>query len=233
MVRTKKIIKKKLKEPDEFISFTEKAYHFIVHHSKFITGGVILILILILTFFFYQNWEKKKEEKANQMFVIAIELYQTVNAPSREATLQDYQKALSKFDEIISKFPGTLSGKWSLLYKGNLHLRSGETDEAIKAYEAFLHKMGKEKLYRSFALEGLGYAYEGKKDYERAIHTYQKILELNEEFQTGPAYLGLGRCYEKLGKNKEAMEHYKNFLRMSPKSSFSNIILRKISVLEK
>lgn len=233
MAKTKKIIKKKLKEPDEFISFTEKAYRLIVHHSKFITGGAVLILILILAFFFYQNWERKKEEKAYQMFTLAVEIYQTINVPSQEVTLQDYQKALSKFEEIISKFPGTLSGKWSLLYKGNLHLRSGETDEAIKAYEAFLHKTGKEKFYRSFALEGLGYAYEGKKDYEKAIHAYQKILELNEAFQTGTAYLGLGRCYEKAGKNKEAIENYKNFLRISPKSSLSNIILRKISFLEK
>lgn len=233
MTKTKKIIKKKLKEPDEFISFTEKAYRFIMHHSKFITGGGILILILILAFFFYQNWEKKKEEKAYQMFVLASEIYQMVNAPSQETTLQDYQKALSKFDEIISKFPATVSGKWSLLYKGNLHLRSGETDEAIKAYENFLHKTGKENLYRSFALEGLGYSYEAKKDYEKAINAYKKILELNEEFQTSGAYLGLGRCYEKTGDHKKAIENYKSFLKIAPKSSISHILLRKISILEK
>ena len=39
MTRIKKIIKKKLKEPDEFITFTERTYFFIAHHSKSIAVG--------------------------------------------------------------------------------------------------------------------------------------------------------------------------------------------------
>jgi hypothetical protein len=45
--------------------------------------------------------------------------------------------------------------------------------------------------------------------------------------------LGLGRCYEKLKKPKEALEHYKNFIKVSQKSEMTNIVLRKISDLEK
>jgi tetratricopeptide (TPR) repeat protein len=108
-----------------------------------------------------------------------------------------------------------------------------EFEEAIKAYQTFLSKSGKEKLYRLFALEGLGYAYEGKKDYEKTIQTYQKILEMGEGFQLGDAYLTIGLCYEKLGKNKEALENYKAFLKVSQKSMMTNAVLRKISYLEK
>jgi tetratricopeptide (TPR) repeat protein len=120
-----------------------------------------------------------------------------------------------------------------MLYKGNLCLRLGEFEEAIKAYETFLQKAGKEKLYRSFVMEGLGYAYEGKKDYEKAINAYQKNIGSGENFELGNAYLGMGRCYEKLGKNKEALENYKNFLKASRKSSMTNIVLKKLSYLEK
>jgi tetratricopeptide (TPR) repeat protein len=120
-----------------------------------------------------------------------------------------------------------------MLYKGNLCLRLGEFEEAIKAYEAFLRKAGKEKLYRSFAMEGLGYSYEGKKDYEKAINAYQKNIGSGENSPVGNAYLGMGRCYEKLGKNGEALENYKNFLKVSRKSSMTNIILKKLSYLEK
>ena len=122
----------------------------------------------------------------------------------------------------LQNFPRTSSGKLSILYKGNIHLRLGEFEEAIKAYESFLQKAGKEKLYRSFAMEGLGYSYEGKKDYEKALNAYQKIIDLGENFQLENAYLGMGRCYEKLGKNKEALENYKNFLKVSQKSQMTN-----------
>jgi len=52
-------------------------------------------------------------------------------------------------------------------------------------------------------------------------------------FESADAYLGMGRCYEKLGKNKEALENYKNFLKISKKSNETNAVLRKISLLEK
>ncbi len=233
MARIKKIIKKKLKEPDEFITLTERAYLFINRQYKSIVLGGTIVLILILSFYFFQRWEKKNEEDAQQIFNLTLETYQMVSAPYREASIQDYKNILDKLNEIITKFPRTSSGKLSMLYKGNIHLRLGEFEEAVKAYESFIQKGGKEKLYRSLAMEGLGYSFEGKKDYEKAVNAFQKVIDLGETFQLGNAYLGTGRCYEKLGKNKEAIENYKNFLKVSQKSQMTNIILRKISTLEK
>jgi tetratricopeptide (TPR) repeat protein len=109
----------------------------------------------------------------------------------------------------------------------------GEFDEAIKAYEGYLAKGGKEKLYRAFAMGGLGYSYEGKKDYEKAIGAYQKLVDLGEGFELANAHLGMGRCYEKMGKTREAIEHYRSFISASPRSQMANIVLRKISNLEK
>jgi tetratricopeptide (TPR) repeat protein len=233
MTGAKKIIKKKLKKPDEFITITEKTFLFIARHSKSIAAGGGILLILIVSIFFFQKWERGKEEKSYQMFNSAMETYQIVNASYREGSPQEYKNVLEKFNEILTKFPRTPSGKIAILYKGNIDIRLGEFEEAMEAYESFLQKAGKEKLYRSFAMEGLGYAHEGKKDYEKAINVYQKVVDLGERFQSANAYLGLGRCYEKLGKNREALEQYKNFIKASQKSEMTNIVLRKISNLEK
>jgi tetratricopeptide (TPR) repeat protein len=233
MTGTKKIIKKKLKKPDEFITFTEQTFLFITHHSKPIAvgGGILLIVVLLLLSF--QKWESGREEKAYRMFNVAMETYQMVNATYREGSPQQYRNVSEKFSEVITKFPRTSPGKFAILYKGNIALRLGEFEEAIKAYESFLQKAGGKKLYRSFAMEGLGYAHEGKRDYEKAINAYQTVVDLGERFQSADAYLGLGRCYEKLGKTKEALENYKKFVEVNQKSEMTNIVLRKISNLEK
>ncbi len=232
-MRTKKIIKKKLKKPDEFITFSERAFHFIAQHSKSIAigGGIVLALVLII--FLYQRWDGRNEGNASQMFRLAVESYRAVSSPYREESLQEYKTVAEKFDEVIAKFPGTSAGKIAILYKGNIYLRLSEFENAIKAYEDFLRKMGKGKLYRSFAMNGLGYSYEGKKEYEKAASAYQKVVDLGESFLLTDAYLGLGRCYEKLGKTKEAVENYKNFVKVSKKSEMTNMVLRKISVFEK
>ena len=65
------------------------------------------------------------------------------------------------------------------MYKGNIQLRLGEFEEAIKSYQSFLDKAGKQTFYRLFGLEGLGYAYEGKKDYEKALLAFDTLLSIN------------------------------------------------------
>lgn len=232
MTRIKKITKKKLKEPDEFISVSEKAFLFMTHHVKSIVAGGIVVLIVLASIFIYQRWERRNEEEAAKKFSQAVEMYEAVSSPNREATPSEYKNVLGKFDEVIIGFPRTLSGKTSFLYKGNIQLRLGEFEEAIKSYQNVLEKAGKRKVYRLFAMEGLGYAYEGKKDYEKALQAYQEMIGEGDHFQLANAYLNTGRCYEKLGKKKEALEHYKSFLKVSQNSMMTNAVLRRISILE-
>jgi tetratricopeptide (TPR) repeat protein len=156
-----------------------------------------------------------------------------VSSPYREGSPQEYKIAVERFNEVIAKFPKTQSGQLAVLYKGNIHLRQGEFDEAVKAYESYLGKAGKEKLYRAFAMEGLAYSFEGKKEYEKAMQAFQKVVDLGQGFQSASAYLGLGRCNEKMGKTKEALGNYRSFMKISEKSQMANIVLGKISSLEK
>ena len=233
MTRTKKIIKKKLKKPDEFITLSERAFHFITRYAKSIAIGGGIVLALLLFVFLFQKWDEKNEANAYQMFRVAVETYRTVSSPDREGSPQEYKTVLEKFDEVMAKFPRTSSGKIAILYEGNIYLRLGEFENAVKAYEGSLQKIGKGKLYRSFAMNGLGYSYEGKKEYEKAANAYREVIRLGESFQLADAYLGLGRCYEKLGKTNEAVENYRNFIKVSKKSEMTNMVLRKISVFEK
>jgi tetratricopeptide (TPR) repeat protein len=233
MVKPKKITKRKLKEPDELVTLTQRALLFAETHVRKIVAAGVIVLVIVLGYIFFQMWDSKKEAEAGRKLSAAMEVYQRVSSPYREASPPEYKTALGLFDEVIKQYPGTSSGKFSQLYKGNIHLKLGELDEAIKAYQAFLDKAGKERLYRVFGLEGLGYAYEGKKDYPKAVESYQQIVAMGETFQSGDAYLSLGRSYERLGKNQEALENYRAYLKTVKKSEMTNAVLRKVSLLEK
>jgi tetratricopeptide (TPR) repeat protein len=233
MVKGKRITKKQLKEPDEFITLSERVFIFVREHSKKMAGAGVALLVLIVAIVLMQIWEKKKEEEAARSYGIASEMYERSVAQEREGSTQDYKEVLAKYDEIITKFPKTSAGGLSLLYKGNILFKQGNFDEAVKAYTAFLDQAGKERLFRYFAWGGLGHAYEGKKDYAKALEAYQKALEFGEGFQLADSNLSMGYCYEKLGKTKEALESFKAFLNSGQKSSLTNAVLRKVSILEK
>ena len=233
MVKGKKITRRQIKQPDEFISITEHALLFVRDHLKKIAVGVGIIVVIVAAFVLFRVWEEKKENEASQRLNLAMETVQLVNSPYREGSPVEYKNALAKMDDIVKAFPRTSSGTFALLYKGNIHLKLGEFDEAIKAYDAFLAKSGSERLYTLLALEGIGYAYEGKKDYDKAIEAYQKIVAMNQGFQAREARLQMGYCYEKLGKSKEAVENYRAYLEGTQKSLMTPLVLRKISLLEK
>ena len=233
MAAGKKITKKQLKQPDEFITFTDQAFHFVINHRKeFMIGGIV-VLVLVFSVILFRFWEDKKEGEANQKLSVALETVEAAISPSPQATPANTQGALEKLDELTKGFPRTYAGRIALLYKGSLLLKMEKFDEAIQAFQDFFSKMGKEKAYGLLALDGVGFAYEGKKDYEKAIENYKQIITTDEKFESGEAYLKIGRCYEKLGKNKEAVESYQSFLKASPKSLLANAVSRKVSLLGK
>jgi tetratricopeptide (TPR) repeat protein len=228
-----RITKKKLKQPDEFITLTERSFIFVRQYLKPIglTAGVVVLVILAVLV--YGWWSRAQEARAAVKFQSAIELYQKAMNASREGTSAEFKGVLQNLDELLRQLPRTSSGKIALLYKGNIHLRMGEFQEAIQNYEALLGKSGLEKVYASFAMEGLGYAYEGKKEDEKALQAFRKVLEKGEPFQAAETHLNIGRLCEKLGKPAEALESYQAYLKAAKGSPKAQFVLRKISILEK
>ncbi len=232
MKKIKKVTTDKLTAQDAFPTIVGHTALFIGRRRKPIAVAAIVVGILFLLFFVYQRLERGKEEEAQAKLRVAMDVYQAVNSPFQEASAENLKNAAEKFDEILSKLPGTSAGRLSLLFKGNLQLRMADFEGAVKSYEQFLRKGGKERVYRVFALEGLAYACEGKKDYESALRQYQKLIDEGQRIGLADGYAGAGRCYEKLGKKKEALESYKAYLKVSENSSFAPTILREISLLE-
>lgn len=234
MVAAKKISKKKLKEPDEFITFTERAFLFVRKHLKEVVAGTSAVVAIVIALSLFQMWEKRKDAEAQAAFASAMEVYQKAASAYGETEAQSFKEALGKLEEITKRFPRTRPGKLSYLFQGNLYLRQGSYDEAIKAFTAFLDKGGRERLLRAFATEGLAYAYEGKKDFAKALEYYRKTMESAEGLPMLNAYLGAGRCYERLGKREEALESYRAYLKKegTQKSQESSRVEHRIALLE-
>jgi tetratricopeptide (TPR) repeat protein len=232
MVAAKKISKKKLKEPDEFITFTERTFLFVRKHLREVVIGTSVVVAIVIALSLFQMWEKRKEAEAQVTFASAMEAYQKATSSYGETTGQGLKEALGKLEEVAKRYPRTGPGKLSYLYQGNLHLRQGSYDEAIKAFTTFLDKGGQEKLLRAFATEGLAYAYEGKKDFAKALEYYQRAIESAESLPMQNAHLGAGRCFERLGKREEALASYRAYLKAAQKSQESNMVEHRVALLE-
>jgi tetratricopeptide (TPR) repeat protein len=218
-----------LKEPDEFISTTAKVLQFLRDHQRQMTlyGVVGLAMVVIGSAgYLYIHWQESKalaiQEQANQLYQDAFR-----KASNPEAEKENYRRALEKFREVRSVYRWGKAAEVSQVYIGNCYYALKEYDQAISAYTLCLNGP-----FQSMARNGLGYCFEAKGDYAKAVENYQKNAEEKGSPYQGEGLLGVARCYEAQNQKQKALEVYQKALAENPKSPMADFIQWKISELK-
>lgn len=228
MAKRRRIPKKKLKEPDEFISTTARILSWTVENLKLVLIGMIICALVVLSLVFWRIKARNREIEALNVFYRASEMLMSAEDPSSKG----YQEAIAEFGRIQREYPHTDVVELAQLQLGQGFLNTKQYDKAVESYRKFLDSGPREGLYRLLALQNLGYAYEGQGDYQRALDSFQSLVAKGENFLQPWAYLNVGRCYEKLGNREEALKTYRIFLEKFPDSTMAPLIRSKISTLE-
>jgi tetratricopeptide (TPR) repeat protein len=131
---------------------------------------------------------------------------------------RSYEEALKNYQAAYDK-----SRDYKVLYAlGNCAVMLGLYTKAIDSYRSFLEK----EPLNVEALFGLANAYQIKKDFDAAISTYNKILELDRNFSK--AYYNLGSIYAYHLNNPELMKKYwDQYVTLFPKNDDVDFIKKE------
>jgi tetratricopeptide (TPR) repeat protein len=228
VAKMKRISKKKLKEPDEFITTAAKVLLWTRENLRLILTGIIVGALVASSIVFWRIKTERREAAALNSFHRALEILTSAEDPSSKR----YQEALDGFERIQREYPNSKAAQLAQLQLGQGLLESKQYDKAVETYRTFLERNPAERLYRLFALQNLGYAYEGQGDYQRALDSFQGLVDMGESFLRPSAYISIGRCYEKLGKREEALKNYRIFLEKYPESIMVPMIKNKLGTSE-
>jgi tetratricopeptide (TPR) repeat protein len=227
---TKKVSRKKLlKEPDEFISTTAKVLQFLRDYPRQIAIYGVLGLVMVgagMAGYLYIYWQEKKALAIQQE---GLQIYQEAfrNAANAEGEKENYRKALEKFRQALSVHGWGKVAQVSQVSIGNCYYALKEYDPAIAAYTRCLNGP-----LQSMARNGLGYCYEAKGDYSKALENYQKNAEEDGNPYQEEGMLGAARCCEAQNQKQKALEFYQKALAKNPKSPTADFIQWKISELK-
>ena len=226
----KKISRKQLlKEPDEFITTTGKVIGFLQENRRQVTlYGIIALAVLAagLLGYSYFRWE---EGKAQNIQYQGLQIYQEAysGTGNTEKEKETFRKALEKFKEAYRVYSRGTIGQISQIYIGNCHYALKEYDPAVQAYAQCL-----EGPFRAVAAQSIGYCFESKGEFAKAIENFQ----INAESGTGSyqeeGLLGVARCYEALNQKPKALETYQKALNKNPKSKMAEFMQWKVSELK-
>ena len=224
----KKIGRKQLKQPDEFITLTAKAIQWGQKHTKEIGFTAIALVGILLATVGYRYVDNKKETRGfallNQARVKYAAEMEKTDDPEKvyEAVRDDYQK-------IIDDFSGNSAGRIARKRLGDICFEARQYDRAIELYEKSLVDFKKEPFYRSIILNDLAYACDANKNDEAAMRYFKMIIEIPGAPLKDQAMFHLAGYYEKQEKMDRARELYKKINDQYAESLYIDLIKEKIS----
>lgn len=235
MVRVRKSRKKLLKGPDEFISTTGQILEFVKSQKKWVMTGIGVLAVIIFLVILWRGHLQKRDAEASDLYYQAYQQFRKAEDGllAESETREGFDSALKRFKRVVSKFSGSSYALISLLYQGHSLYQLERYDEAIEAYSKFLLKGSMEKPLIPYVIQGIGYAYRAKREYEESNKYFNKILEKEEgEGIRQSVLIEIGRNHEMLNENKKALEIYKKVIKENPDDLSLALIKEKVQRLE-
>lgn len=242
MTFKRKVTRKQfLKQPDEFITITQRLVEFAQQNTRLIS--IILMSVVGLLFIGGIGWlySNKKKREARNLESRVLQLYRQPVLTAEELTTRKigfrneeerFRFSLKQFQKLEDKYGWTKSGQRALLYIGDCYYGLREFDKAEQAYEKYLTKYPGDKLIGCLVRWNLGYVSEAQGKLDEAISYYQQALKQDISLGGLQLYLNIARCYE-LKQNWElALSTYKEAVSTFPGHPNISGITQHIQELE-
>lgn len=232
MPRKIKVIRKEAEEPDEFISTSSQVFGYIRNNYRMVAPAAAALVLLVLITVGWYYYRAGKERAARNDLNQAVALYTMTAAPQGDTPPdQRYREALGAFTALVEQYGGTASAEEALFYLGESSYRLKEYDTAIDYYTRFIEQSSSGNHLQCFALEGLGYCYEEKGDYPKAIEYYKRAVGAQTSTVADLLNLAIARCYDALEDKAAALDYYKKVTSDTSPSLLLTIARDRISAL--
>jgi tetratricopeptide (TPR) repeat protein len=183
----KKISRKELlKQPDQFLSSTDKAMLFFTNNRFTVIGTILAFVVGGLSLLGYQNYQQSQTMKFEAMYFNMEEVIKT-----EEVKGSNPESQLVKIRDKISD--KSHRNRASLLL-ADVYFQNGDFDKAKSTYQEI--RNNSQGLNYQNANLGLAYTYEALEDYKKAIDLFKLTIDKNDKFPLFQVYWSLARCYE-------------------------------------
>ena len=210
----RKIRKKALRKPDEFITFSSKVIAWCRDNMKIVVGAAAAVALLLIITSGVFVFRASRESKARSLYEQAVALY-PANSTGNVSPLA-YAASTAKLEEVKQRYGSTTVGIDVLVDLGNIYFQQAEYDKAISCYNDFLRRTDPSHSLHDQVLESLGATLEAKGDWQMALEVYQRLASNSAPVYQTQAQLYLGRVYEAMGDQQEAISRYRNYLKENP-----------------
>jgi len=183
----KKISRKELlKQPDQFLSSTDKAMLFFTNNRSTVISSIVAVLVGGLSLVGYQNYQQSQTMKFEAMYFNMEEIVKV-----EEAKGNNPESQLVKIRDQISD--ESHRNRASLLL-ADVYFQYGNFDKAKSTYQII--RNSSDGLNQQMANVGLAYTHEAMGEFKKAIDLFKLVIDTNDNFPLFQVYWSLARCHE-------------------------------------
>ncbi len=227
---TKKRVTRKqlLKEPDEFITFSNRMIKLGVAYKQQLMIAAGAFCVAVLVFVGMQYASGRSQAKALSLLGNAVARYD--QAVAQKGPLKAVEDVEEDFELILKKYSSTAGGRLAKVAFAQYNFAAGQPDRAIALYEKALDDFNEDPFYRAIIVSGLGYAYALKGNHQKAIFHFEQLVSGPEAGPRSDALLNLGLLYEQAGQMAKSVESFKRIKDEYPESFYSELAGMKAGI---
>src|SRR5260370_20358906 len=203
-VTHRKLRRKALRQPDEFITFFENLRSYLLDNLvRVIIGACAAIALAAIGVgvYFYTQYRDR---------MVADQFYEAITALDHK----EYKTAETDFSKLVEDHPHASLGRLARFYLAGCYMAEKEPAKARDALNQYL--TGDDRpTFKSLALLQLGVAYEDLGQFQQAHQTYSEAAILPGP-QKMRAELAAARMLVREGHKDAAIAAYRQFLKDNP-----------------
>jgi predicted negative regulator of RcsB-dependent stress response len=215
----RKVSRKALKQPDEFVSTLDRIADFVAGNLTRVIGGAVALAAAIAIVSAFSLYSQHRQRIASQQF------YRAINALSAK----DYKTAEHDFSALAGNDSGRALGRLARFYLATTYLAQNQTSKARESLRKFLADGGS-GLFRQMALTQLGVADEDLNDYHGAHAAYVEAAQLNGP-EKARAQIGAARTLALIGDRQGAIAAYQQFVRDNPFAEQRSEVIEALALM--
>ena len=214
--------KQLLKEPDEFITYSNRMIRLGVAYKQqlMIAAGVFCAAVLVYAGLQYVS--ERSRTKALNLLGSAVVRYE--RALAQQGAKKALDEVAADFERILDQYGSNAGGRLARVSFAQYNYAAGRADRAIALYDAALEDFKEASLYRAIITSGLGYAYTLKGDLTGAISYFEQVVS------SGPvaglksdALFNLGLLYAQTGQKTKSVESFNRIRDEFPESFYAEL----------
>ncbi len=229
-VAEKKLTRKELlNEPDEFISITGKVLKSVKDNPNVLISFVVIFVLIMVIGLGVYAYQSRKEAKGHELFLMASRNFEKEATSINQPTKETLQKLQSEFDSIAKDYSGYLSGDLSLLYSGHVSYKAEDYERALESYSKTMNTSLAKHGFAPLIQYNVAQTLFTLKNYDKALALFDQFSKDITSPYRREAHVNMARIYEALGKNKEAVQAYRQYLKIFPEAPDADFVKARIA----